>query len=698
MNKDEIKKIVLTELDLSIGGDADSDIESNRENALDYYHGNLPRRPSKDRSGIVSTDVADAIEWILPQVIKALTQTNEVVTFDPTGDGDDDQAQLESEYVYSVLMKENPGFLILYTFVKDMLLQKNGIIKAFYDDDKKESIEPYTGINELQLMAIMQSPEVELLEMSQYESEAGQVGDIKIKRVKDNGKIDILPVPPEEFRINNDHNSSDISEARFVAHVSRKTESDLIEAGYDKKIIEDLPSYTNVDEEDRFSSQGEYIDEDTSQGQRLIEVSECYMQLDVNDAGIAERQKITLAGHTILEIEAVEEHPLISATAIIMPHKWAGLSIYDRLKEIQDQKTALIRNIFDNIYLQNNQRLIVGPGTNLDDVMTNRPGGLLRTEIMGSVMPVVTQSLGAEPFALLDKLSEVSAGRSGVSPEGAAQAHMVGTDTAHGIERLMTAKEELVGLIVRVVAETGLKPLCLRIRELLRRHVDSVQEYKFRNQWMKLNPAEWKDRSRVSVRVGLGSGDKQNQLNAMTQVLMYQEKVMLNPQQSMVQESQVFNAINDFSKLAGLTTARNYFTDPSSEEGQKRKQEKEQQGQQTQQQQQQMQLESIEAQKQIAIAETKKAEAAQAGVQVKSQIENLKIQMQQQNNQSKAEIEWLKTELAHQKDIATHAKDSAEVQYKYDKLDSDEALELTKMEIDAQKELNSQVQDNYGTL
>jgi len=55
---------------------------------LSYYLG-LPNGTEQEgRSAITSTDVADAIEWIMPQIMESFTQNNQVVVFDPLNKGD----------------------------------------------------------------------------------------------------------------------------------------------------------------------------------------------------------------------------------------------------------------------------------------------------------------------------------------------------------------------------------------------------------------------------------------------------------------------------------------------------------------------------------------------------------------------------------------------------------------------------------
>jgi hypothetical protein len=203
-------------------------------------------------------------------------------------------------------------------------------------------------------------------------------------------KISICAVPPEEFRICRQHNSPDPTTARFTAHVVLKTASDLIKSGIPKSLVDQLPrGESDSDSDYRFNMMGEttypYRDVSDDSSQELIEVAECYLHIDIDGDGIAEFMKIEVAGGdnptNILRMEemSVDDHPFGSFIAIMMSHKFFGLSIYDRLKQIQDQKTTLIRNILDNIYLNNNQRTAVLEGqVNLDDLMISRPGGIVR--------------------------------------------------------------------------------------------------------------------------------------------------------------------------------------------------------------------------------------------------------------------------------------------------------------------------------
>lgn len=680
LQDDEILAVIGRELAASVGGSDNDTISANRKAAMSAYLGDKGE-VDEGKSSVVSTDVADAIEWIMPEIVKAFTQNNEVVTFDPVSSDDRRQAELESQFVYDVLMKDNDGFITLHTFIKDALMQKNGFIKVFYEDMTEVLKEDYTGLTEPELMMLQADPEVEITGLSEEIVATDQMQmttyDVNIIRRRFDGKITVIPVAPEDFRINRMHNSPNPATARFCAHTMLKTKSDLLEDGFDKAIIEELPTENDEFQDDkfyRFDMMGESTQMDVNSGdvsQTLYEVSECYILMDIDGDGIAERCKVTVAGINnpthVLEIEEVDSWPFISATAIMMSHKLFGLSIYDRLKEIQKQKTALWRNILDNMYLQNNQRTVVVEGqVNLDDLLVSRPGGIIRAKNQNAVQPYTTPALGSDAYRMMDYLDQVRAGRSGVSPEGSIHDTAMGDSVgSQGLDRLLTQKEELVGLMIRVFAETGIKPLCNKIRDLLVKHVDVVKNYEFRGEWVEVNPSTWISRTKSTVRVGTGSGNRKEQAAAIMQVLNFQEKVLQNPGQALVTEQQVFAALNDFAKASGMPGVGAYFLDPTSPEGQQNKQ----QVQESQQQAQEAELKEkqllAQTQEALAKAETVKAQAAQESVQLKGQLENQKQTHELYKAQAETQIKALKQQLDEAKVLGDQDIKREEIAHRY---------------------------------
>ena len=665
------------------------------ESSLNYYLGNPNGNELEGRSQVTSTDVADVIEWMMPQIMESFTQTNEIVIFDAINAEDEKQAELESEFVYNELMKENDGFILLYQFVKDALMQRNGILKVFYDDAANVTQKRYTGLTEDDLAIAAQMPGIEVLKIA--ETETGY--DVLVKETTAAGKIKIVPVSPEDFRYNSDHNSICLRDARFTAHIVRKTASDLLKEGYPSEIVTELAKSLGISDRDyRFSQQGETVRTDydvQDDSQALIDIVECYMQMDVEGTGISEMQKITAvvdstdgtSVSTLLSVEPVDTNPWISTTAIIMSHKFQGLSLWDRIKEIQDQMTALLRNTFDNIYLQNNQRLLAVEGqVNLDDLLISRPGGIIRIKREGAVTPLVTQPVGQDSLTMMQYLSTIRTGRAGVTPEGAANETRIGDRIgSQGVQNILTAKEKLVGLIIRVIAETGVKPLCQRIRDLVNQHVDTTKAFKFKGNWEETNPRAWPKRSQSTVRVGAGSGDKTQKIAALQNILQIQQAALQMPGQAMVNPKVIYQTLDELCKASGLNGASRFFVDPTSPDGQQASQQAAQASQAQQQQEQQAQMAQLKAVTDVAQAEVSKAQTAQQNVQLKAQVDMAKNELAQQKQSYEAQLESLRMQIDSQKAALDLEQKTADLQFKYDQLESQTALKILELEKTAEE-------------
>ena len=750
LDNDKVLQIVTAELSQIYGQGTDTGDGGNipdLDTSLNYYLGNPNGREVEGRSQVTSTDVADAIEWIMPQIMKSFTQNNQIVTFDAVHQGDERQAELESEYVYEVLMKQNDGFILIHQFVKDALMQRNGILKVYYEDDIEQWTSEYTGISEQELNVLGSYQDAEIVEMSEYVDEYAKVQidaqyeqqlmqfqqqsqqplqpgqqppqmpeqmpypnlyDVKVLYTTTKGRIVIDAIPPEEFRVNPDHNSICLDNAKYTAHVVERTASELVAQGYDEEIIKDLPldgdSYRN---EYRFQAQGETLDGDHHSDdwtQDTYEIAEHYLLMDYDEDGISELCKVTTAGgdspSAVLSVEQIDRMPWVSTTAIIMSHKWQGLSIYDRLKEIQDQKTALWRSMFDNVYFQNNQRIAVMEGmVNMDDMLVSRPNGIVRVKRLDAIQPIVTPQLSADSYTMMQYLDEVKAGRSGVSAEGGATPQNIGDRVgSQGVDRMMNAKEALVGLIIRVVAETGLKPLCIKIRDLSTQHVDSIVDFKFRGEWHKINPSSWCDRTSTTVRVGTGSGDTTEKTNALTFLMQIQEKLQAMPEQVLTDQPQIYATIDDYCKLTGLTSANKYFIDPSSQEGQQKKQQIAQQTQQEKQKQDGIQQTIAQSQLELARAETAKAQAQMANVQLKAETDMAKNQLTLQKQTMDAQIKQLEQQLDEMTLMVSSVEKSDEMKFKYDDMNARNAIEMTRIEADKESQQNENYEQNRETI
>ena len=592
----EIKAILNSEINGALGY-LGGQLSEQRKKSIEYYLGEKLGTEIDGRSQVVSTDVADTIETILPNLLRIFTASDRTVICEPVKAEDVQLAEQATNYINYIFNKDNPGFTILYNWFKDALLEKNGIVKVYWEDIKKAEHETYENLNEDSYQSIINEDDVEVLEheeeedesqdeqikiLEQVASQQGQVLNlprpklhhIKIKRYSNEGRVKIENVPPEEFLIQ--RNAKTIQDSNFVAHRTTKTRTELIQMGYDKDIIATLPHSQeiifNSEKLTRYSDIDEYpFTSSPDASTDAIDVFECYVRLDFDGDGLAELRKITVVGDTsdaILDNVEVDSIPFCSLTPIPMPHRFYGRSVSELVQDIQLIKSTVLRQLLDNMYLTNNNRIAIMDGmVNLDDLLTARPGGVVRTKQPPSqvMLPMQNQTISAQAFPLLEYLDTVRETRTGVTRYAQGLDADSLNKTATGINTLMTQTQMRMELIARIFAETGVKELFEKIFELTVKYQEVERLVQLNNVFIPVRPTEWKDKYNINIVVGLGSGSKEQQLVILNSILEKQLQAFNlqgGKEYPMVTLKNIYNTLSKMIENAGLKNTENYFVNP----------------------------------------------------------------------------------------------------------------------------------------
>ena len=593
----ELKSIIGQEINNSMGfmGGA---LSSQRKKSLEYYMGEPLGTEIDGRSQVISTDVADTVETILPSLLRIFTASHQVVKCEPVKAEDVALADQATSYINYVFNKDNHGFSILYTWFKDALLEKNGIVKVYWDESEKVEQETYENLNDEEYKLLIDSDDVEVIkeesfvdervkeeleQMKQIALSQGQdIGNIPtpklhnciIKRTTNSGKVKIENIPPEEFLIQ--RSAKTIEESNFVAHRVLKTRSDLIQMGFDKDVVENLPTQNSVTMNEERLARYADIDEDPiadapDKSGSEIEIYECYIKVDMDGDGVSELRKVIVAGSngsTILENMSCDFIPFCSLTPIPMPHRFYGRSVAELVEDVQLVKSTVMRQLLDNMYLTNNNRVAVMDGmVNLDDLLTNRPGGVVRTKQPPSqvMMPMQNQTISQQAFPLLEYLDTVRESRTGVTRYSQGLDADALNKTATGVNTMMNQSQMRMELIARVFAETGVKDLFTRIFELTVKYQNKERIVELNNKFVPVNPTEWRNRYNISITVGLGVGSKDQQIAMLNNILQKQLQAFQlqgNKEYPMVSLKNIYNSLAKIIEEAGLKNVENYFINP----------------------------------------------------------------------------------------------------------------------------------------
>ena len=592
----ELRFIINNEINNALGF-LGGELSSQRKKSLEYYLGEKLGTEIEGRSQVVSTDVSDTIETILPSLMRIFTASDHTAKCEPFKAEDVALAEQATNYINYVFNKDNPGFEILYTWFKDALLEKNGIVKIYWSDENKTSQETYKNLSDTEYQVLVNDDNIEIVEHEEYDDEKAQqqldqveklaemhgqeinlpkpkLHDVIIKRMSSKGKIKIENVPPEEFLI--ERTAKSIDDANFVAHRTVKTRSELIEMGYDPEIVAQLPATQivlyNNERLTRFKDVDEYpYDQTPDESTESVELYECYVKVDYDGDGVAELRKVTVAGdaaYEMLDNEPVDHIPFCSLTPIPMPHRFYGRSVSELVQDVQLVKSTVMRQLLDNMYLTNNNRVAIMDGmVNLDDLLTSRPGGVVRTKQPPNqvMMPMQSQTISQQAFPLLEYLDTVRETRTGITRYTQGLDADALNKTATGVNTLMNQTQMRLELIARIFAETGVKDLFKKIFELSVKYQDKERIVRLNNQYVPVHPTEWKDRYNVTITVGIGSGSKDQQLVLLNQILERQLQAFQlqgGREYPMVAVKNIYNTLSKMIENAGLKNVENYFVNP----------------------------------------------------------------------------------------------------------------------------------------
>lgn len=581
MDEGTIKGILEAEIDNSIGF-IETETTEERRRALDYYLRNPYGNEVEGRSQIVTGEVAEAIDGALPQLIRVFTTTEDIVYFEPKSADAEESAKQATDYCNWVFYRENEGLLILHNWFKDALLQKVGVVKSYWDEKEDVTKEEYKNLTEDEVALLLSDESLEVVEQEVEFIEAGvdmmgqpimaPVYEIEVKRIKKYGCVKIENVPPEEFLISKAART--IEDAPFVAHRKLMQRSELIALGYDKDIVDELPSYDDLtfspERVARFD-QGEQPDEQQSldPAMQTVEVYECYIRIDEDEDGIAELHRIVYCGSEILEDEECDYIPFHSICPIPIPHKFFGQSLADRTMDIQLIKSTITRQSLDNLYLTNNNRVGAVDGqVNLDDLLNATPGGIVRMKNPNALVPLSVQSTFGQAMPMLQYMDEVQTKRTGVNDaQQGLDPDVLSNVTAAAVAAMMKSNSGKLELIARIFAETGVKSLFRGILHLLGKYQDKPKIVRMRGKYVQFDPRTWNNEYDVSVNVGLGSGDRDQKLTMLQMILAKQEQIIqqYGPSNPLVSVGQYRNTLARFIEAAGFKDAKAFMNEISPE-------------------------------------------------------------------------------------------------------------------------------------
>ena len=532
----------------------------------DYYKKKFEKLSRS--SNIVTTDVADTIEWALPSMMKIFTGSNDVITVQGVGAEDDQKAEVLQQLLTYQLQRQNNFFTILYNWFKDSFITGFGVVKCMWErEEKTEEIEETVSYD---VLAQMTAQGLDILSV-----EPDQFGDFKVRflnttYMKNQPKIENVFI--SEVLYTPDAKSMD--EAPFVAHKMTKTLSYLRQK--EKEGV-----YANIDEVESKALSAETDDllQDVTdyyenfkttpldKARRKVTIYECYTKIDINEDGILEDMIITVCENVILRIEEnyLNRHPFFVLSPIKDPHRIMPKRSYaDLIGELQDQKIALQRQAMINIALSNDPKMLLSEeAVNINDyvqgkaVIRKKPG----YNANDVVMPLPPTPLHPWTFQYMEYIETQKENRTGITRYNQGLDARSLNKTATGISQIMSASNQRLELVARNHAETGILQLYRFLISLNQKFMDQTTVVRLTNKPLTVNPEDLQGDFDLVVNAGIGISTKEaNMLNLQTFMTALMQ--VLGMGMNVATPTNIFNSMKKWLEEAGLKNYTDYITDP----------------------------------------------------------------------------------------------------------------------------------------
>lgn len=715
----------------SYGSDEHSSLAAKRARWIEAYLGLNTNPAPEGRSQVVDRSVYETIHVMLPSLVRIFAgSSDEVCKFTPVGPEDEAAAEQTTAVLNHIVTQQNPWEQICSDWIHDAMLLANGYCLAYWDETQNLVRETYSGQSDDQLALLLQDQDVEVIQHSARPDEQGNADaqqayqqalqqhqmmlvqwqqasaqaqmqgqpeppppmeppppqpimlhDLVIERRANRGKVCIQVLPPEHCRISADTPNWTLRDCPYFEFRQQKTIADLRAMGLE--VSEDVSDDEDNDQEED-DARNRFGEDSFNEGEepgvmRRVWARMIWLKADAEDDGISRLYYLIVVGRTVLFAEPVGRIPVASLVTQPLPHRHIGMSVAETVLDLQDIKTAVTRGGLDNLYLANNGRHIVSSRVNLDDLLDSRPGGVVR--MIDDSLPAEGHVLPLQhPFAFEQIIQSLEYFDSTRQNRTGANRMFAGTDagainrTATGTSLLQNAASMRVEHMARMMAP-AIEYLFECVHEIISKHENKPLTIKLQGRWVSVDPQAWRTHRDVRISVGVGAGNKESMMAQLAQIFAAQMQLM---PAGVAGPQQLHATVTEMAKLAGFANPGKFWLDPSSQPPRPPMPTPDQ----------------VQAQTALQI-EQMKLQADQQKFQAQTQIEAAKIQMQAQAKQAEQQAA-LQVQAANDARDAEREQARIQLEAQLKQLEAENkaalererlALERWKAELDAQTKL-----------
>lgn len=516
-----------------------SELAADQAGALDRYHARPYGDEVAGRSQVVTHDLEDAINWIMPDLMRMFMGADQIVSLEGTNAEDEESGRTDeaADYLDFIFRNDNDGDEVIHDFAFDGLLQRMGVVSVAWKDPEPKAPKELQGVSPEQLVKFTQDPEYEILEQEQ-DPQTGMFS-LLVQQTPKMGRCKVEPVPPEEFAISKQARCVD--SAQYHRRKREKYYSELMLMFPDMRDKMD-PEGTITRQEEELSTDPRFIARHSDDALSTMNTSDAgprkkgilleeYIRADFDGDGVAELRCIKRVGDVICENVVVDKSQFVVWTPIRVAHRVAGRSMDDLLKDIMKIRTVIMRRALDGMAQSltprkaANTKLLGEEG--IADLTDNDIGGVVRVDgdVREAIMDLTTPDTSGSALAVMEYMDQRSEEASGVNRQSQGMDPQAMNKTATGIDLLQAAGKVRTELIARWLAK-GLERVFKRMLELVIAHQDGPRQVKIKGKFIEIDPRNWSDEMGVRVHVAMAAASRSSQVANLMMIAQKQEQIL----------------------------------------------------------------------------------------------------------------------------------------------------------------------------
>lgn len=491
----------------------------------------------------VSHDLEDAVNAIMPDLMRHFTSSDELIVVDDRSMPDNAELfQLVEDYLAHVFFRDNDGERLIHDFAFDGLVQRLGVMRVQMAarDPKTRIVE---GLPPQMVEGYDRDPEYEILAV-----EMGSDGlyAIQVRHTPPHRRCVIDVVPPEHFRVSSRARS--LADADYHACIDPDAyllelirehpehEAELIDMGghASGQTLFDGIGDPRIDARhgDDFGIVG-FLEDDVL-ARRQVEVRVEYIRVDYDGDGVVELRRIKRVADIILENDAVDRSEFVAWTPARVSHKLYGRSFHDQIGHLQRAKSQLIRLSFDSLSsalqprIGYNKEAVGDDSPALDSLLDHQRGDVIgvRGNPSDVFLPLMTPDVSPSALTWLEYIERKSEEGSGVTKHSQGINPEAITQTASGIAMLQAAAGKRTEQVARWLG-VALGEVFELILHNLVLHQGGVRMLRLsgHSEPIMIDPRLWSDEMRVTVHVGTAGESRDARLAKLQGIASLQREI-----------------------------------------------------------------------------------------------------------------------------------------------------------------------------